>query len=295
MTTFDPTFRVYHLLTPSLPNSGQISGYFDMGDYARRFGELDTSGKYVFSASRQGAIVGLLPAGSLFGSLIAGKIADTMGRRKAISVSALFSCIGTIIEISSRHSWAQYAVGRLVTGLGIGSLSVVVPMYQSESSPTIIRGVLISCYQLFITLGIWTAEMVNYGTHTYPNSASWRITTGISFLWALCLGGGMLFLPESPRYAYRKDRREEARDTIARLAGVDVNAASVDAQLEEIREKLEEERQGEDIKWYEIFTGPRMFYRTMIGVLLQVSLLFLPSLLVFFWRGAVGGTDADTP
>lgn len=235
-----------------------------MEDYARRFGD-----NYEFNAARQGAIVGLLPAGCLFGSLIAGKIADSLGRRLSISVSALFSCIGTIIEISSNTAWAQFAVGRLVTGFGIGAVSVVVPMYQSESSPVILRGVLIACYQLFITLGIWLAEMINYGTHTMPSSASWRIPNGISFLWALILGAGILFLPESPRYAYRMGREDEARQTIARLAGLPTDAASVNMQINEIREKLDEERAGAGAKWYEIFTGPRMLYRTLLGIVLQ--------------------------
>jgi SP family sugar:H+ symporter-like MFS transporter len=252
--------------------SGQISGFFDMEDYGARFGvhNADT-GKYDFSAARQGAIVGLLPAGCLFGSLIAGNIADSLGRRMAISVSALFCCVGNIIEISSETQWAQFAVGRLVTGLGIGSLSVAVPMYQSESSPAILRGVLISCYQLFITLGIWTAEMINYGTHEMTGSASWRIPNGLSFLWSLILGAGIMFLPESPRYAYRKGREEEARHTIARLAGLDDNAPSVNQQIDEIRAKLDEERAGAATNWYEIFTGPRMLYRTLLGITLQVS------------------------
>ncbi|KAK3315241.1 general substrate transporter [Apodospora peruviana] len=246
--------------------SGQISGFFDMHDFARRFGD-----NMEFNAARQGAIVGLLPAGCLFGSLIAGKIADSLGRRMCISVSALFTCVGTIIEISSTTSWAQFAVGRLVTGFGIGSLSVAVPMYQSESSPAILRGILISCYQLFITLGIWTAEMINYGTHTMNNSGSWRIPNGISFLWALILGGGILLLPESPRFAYRAGREEEARNTIARLAGLAPDAPSVNMQIDEIREKLEEERAGAETNWYEIFTGPRMLYRTLLGIILQTG------------------------
>ncbi|KAL2170038.1 hypothetical protein VTG60DRAFT_5378 [Thermothelomyces hinnuleus] len=252
--------------------SGQISGFFDMEDYGRRFGEYNPdTGAYDFSAPRQGAIVGLLPAGCLFGSLIAGNIADTLGRRMAISVSALFCCVGNIIEISSKSVWAQFAVGRLVTGLGIGSLSVAVPMYQSESSPAILRGVLISTYQLFITLGIWTAEMINYGTHNMTNSASWRIPNGLSFLWSLILGGGILLLPESPRFAYRKGREDEARRTIARLAGLDTDAPSVNQQIDDIRTKLEEERAGAATSWYEIFTGPRMFYRTLLGITLQAG------------------------
>ncbi|KAK3304489.1 general substrate transporter [Chaetomium strumarium] len=250
--------------------SGQISGFFDMSDYAARFGAHNPStGAYEFSAARQGTIVGLLPAGCLIGSLIAGNIADSLGRRMAISVSALFCCVGNIIEISSNTVWAQFAVGRLITGFGIGALSVAVPMYQSESSPAIIRGILISTYQLFITLGIWTAEMINYGTHNRTNSASWRIPNGLSFLWSLILGLGILALPESPRYAYRKGREDEARRTIARLAGLDTHHAAVNMQIDEIKAKLDEERAGAETRWYEIFTGPRMLYRTLLGIILQ--------------------------
>ncbi|KAK0673477.1 putative hexose transporter [Cercophora samala] len=252
--------------------SGQISGFFDMEDYGRRFGQFNAlTGTYDFSAPRQGAIVGLLPAGCLFGSLIAGRIADSLGRRMAISVTAVFCCVGNIIEISSSSSWAQFAVGRLVTGFGIGALSVAVPMYQSESAPAKIRGVLISCYQLFITLGIWVAEMINYGTHTMSNSGSWRIPNGLSFLWSLILGVGILFLPESPRFAYRVGREDEARSSIARLAGLDERAPSVNQQIDEIKAKLDEERAGAETSWYEIFTGPRMLYRTLLGITLQAG------------------------
>ncbi|KAL5627212.1 hypothetical protein BROUX41_003365 [Berkeleyomyces rouxiae] len=251
--------------------SGQISGFFSMRDYARRFGELASDGTYQFSAARQGTIVGFLCVGALFGSLVAGKIADTLGRRLCISVSAFFCCIGTIVEVSSSSSWVQFAMGRLVTGLGIGSLSVSVPMYQSESAPAIIRGVLVSMYQLFITLGIWTAEMINYGTEGIDNSASWRIPNGISFLWAIILGLGILVLPESPRFAYRQGRVDEARATIAKLAGVDENDRSVSNQLTEIRVKLEEERAAVDTNIMEIFTGPGMLYRTVLGIVLQAG------------------------
>jgi SP family sugar:H+ symporter-like MFS transporter len=251
---------------------GQIAGFFDMEDFGSRFGEYNAdTGKYDFSAARQGTIVGLLPVGCLFGSLIGGNLAERLGRRLAICVSALFCCIGNAIEISSSSSWVQFALGRFVSGLGIGALSVVVPMYQSESSPIKIRAVLISFYQLFITLGILVANVITFGTHNMSGSASWRIPNGLAFAWSLILGGGILLLPESPRFAYGKGREEEARRTIASLAGLDENAPSVNQQIDEIRAKCEEAAAGATTRWYEIFTGPRMFYRTMLGITLQAG------------------------
>ncbi|KKP04767.1 hypothetical protein THAR02_03104 [Trichoderma harzianum] len=249
--------------------SGQISGFFLMPDYASRFGELQSDGSYTFSAARQGTIVGLLCVGALFGALIAGKMADTIGRRLSISLFSFFICIGTIIEISSSYHWVQFAVGRLVTGLSIGALSVVVPMYQSESTPAVIRGVIISSYQLLITLGIWTAEMVNWGTETKDSSAAWRIPNGLSFAWALVLGAGILFLPESPRYAYSRGRVDEARQTIARLSGLSPDSDIVNHQIADIQAKIDEESKDvNDFRWTEIFTAPRMLYRTVLGVVL---------------------------
>ncbi|KAH7324778.1 general substrate transporter [Stachybotrys elegans] len=237
--------------------SGEISGFFLMDDYLRRFGSQSSDGEYYFSAARQGTIVGLMSIGALFGALVAGKMADTFGRRLSISISAFFACVGTVIEISSSTSWIQLAIGRLVTGLSIGSMSVVVPMYQSECVPAVIRGVVVSSYQLLITLGIWAAEMVNYGTESMNTTASWRIPMGLNFAWALALGAGILFLPESPRYAYSRGRVEEARTTISNLIGLPRDSATVNAQIDAIQAKLTEESElSADFHWKEIFTAP---------------------------------------
>jgi MFS transporter, SP family, sugar:H+ symporter len=142
-------------------------------------------------------------------------------------------------------------------------------MYQSESSPAIIRGVIVACYQLFVTLGIWAAEIVNFGTESIDNSASWRIPNGLGYAWALILGAGILLLPESPRFAFLQGREDEARATIARLAGVDPHHESVNIEINEIRAKVDEDRQSAEARWYEVFTAPRMLYRMMLGICLQ--------------------------
>lgn len=59
---------------------------------------------------------------------------------------------GIIIQVSSSHVWQQYAMGRLVAGLGVGALSANVPTYQAELAPKQIRGLIkpCSCFALFV-------------------------------------------------------------------------------------------------------------------------------------------------
>jgi SP family sugar:H+ symporter-like MFS transporter len=206
----------------------------------------------------------------MFGCLCSAFLADTYGRRLTISGSAFFYIVGVVIEITSKRVRVQFAMGRFAAGLGIGAFSTVVPMYQSESIPKRIRGVTVSLYQWFITLGIWTAYMVNYGTEKgYVDSAQWRIPNGLSALWAIILGVAILSLPESPRFAYREGNKDAARKNMARLNGVAPHNALVDKEIAEIQEKLEAEVTKSDRLWYEIVTGPRMFYLTLLGMVLQ--------------------------
>ena len=143
-----------------------------------------------------------------------------------------------------------------------------------------------STYQLFITLGIFVANCINFGTEKRTNTGSWRIPLGISFLWVLILGVGIVFFPESPRYAYRHGRIEEAKRTMTKLYGVSDNHRVVAEELAEIKEKHEEEMLHQNQKWWEMFTGPRMAYRIALGVSLQ-ALQQLTGANYFFYYGTV--------
>ena len=92
--------------------------------------------------------------GTLVGALLSAPVADLLGRKLSMTVWSLVFCVGVIIQISSEYVWQQVAVGRLVAGFGVGALSVLVPMYQSESGPVHIRGALVRwvlCFYLFIS------------------------------------------------------------------------------------------------------------------------------------------------
>jgi MFS transporter, SP family, sugar:H+ symporter len=149
----------------------------------------------------------MLSIGTLVGALVAAPIANTrnLGRKHSICVWCIVFCVGIIVQMTALDPrWYQVVIGRVIAGLSIGALSVLVPMYQGESSPTHIRGAIVCCYQLFITIGILIAYLINFGIERIQSPASWRIVMGISFVWAFVLGFGILLFPETPRFDYRK-------------------------------------------------------------------------------------------
>ncbi|KAF2817144.1 MFS monosaccharide transporter-like protein [Mytilinidion resinicola] len=255
-------------------DTGQISGFLGMVDFLDRFGQRHADGTAYFSNVRAGLIVGLLSIGTLFGALIAAPIADKIGRKISIQIWCFVFSIGMVIQISSTHSWVQIMMGRWVAGLGVGALSLLVPMYQAETAPPHIRGALISAYQLMITFGIFLAAVFNYAAerHQAGKKASWMITMGLSFVVAAILGFGIIFFPDTPRYNYRLGKTEKAKQTMSHVYGVPENHWSVHHELEEIRIKLEaESEKGSSFhEWYSMFKAPKMFYRIALGMLLQM-------------------------
>ena len=225
-----------------------------------------------------------LSIGTLAGALAVAPIADHIGRKYSMSVWSIVFIIGVIIQMASETSWVQVALGRLVAGAGVGALSIMVPMYTSETGPRQVRGALVSTYQLFITAGIFTADAINFGTEKRSDSGSWRIPMGVGFIWPLILGLGILLFPESPRYAYRKGRVDEARTTMARFYGVSENHREVKREIGEIKQKHDLEVSLGKRPWIELLTGPRMAYRTVLGIVLQ-ALQQLTGANFFFYYG----------
>lgn len=90
-------------------DTGQISGFVAMPDFLRRF--ADEPGP-AFSNGREGTIVGLLSIGTLIGVLVAGPIADKLGRKLAIVTWCVVFIIGITIQIATFYSWVQFAIGK---------------------------------------------------------------------------------------------------------------------------------------------------------------------------------------
>ncbi|KAJ9194466.1 hypothetical protein DTO164E3_7351 [Paecilomyces variotii] len=270
-------------------DTGQISGFLEMPDFLDRFGQRNSQGVAYFSTVRSGLIVALLSIGTLIGALVAAPVADRIGRKHSISFWSVIVSVGFIVQIASVTAWYQMMIGRFIAGLGVGALSLLVPMYQSESAPPWVRGALVSTYQLFITMGIFFAACFNYGTveHQAGNSGSWRIVIGLGWLWAGILGFGIQAFPETPRYDYRHGHVQRATRTLCRIYGASENHWSIQVQLEEIETKLKAESQlkvGPVQDFINMLRAPRMAYRIALGVGLQ-ALQQLTGANYFFYYG----------
>lgn len=81
-----------------------------------------------------------LSIGTLAGALGVAPIADRIGRKPSMSFWSLIFSIGVVVQMAAIRSWQQVAVGRLISGAGVGALSILVPMYVSETGPRQVRG-----------------------------------------------------------------------------------------------------------------------------------------------------------
>ncbi|EHK42563.1 uncharacterized protein TrAtP1_002416 [Trichoderma atroviride] len=220
-----------------------------------------------------GAINGLFQAGGLVGCLSCVKSADVLGRKRAIFITAIVALIGGALQAGS-VSIAMYLVFRFVTGLGIGSIVVLIPLYQSEIAPPRIRGLLVGIHGIMICIGYSVASWVGLGFYfVNASGAQWRLPLAIQCLPPLILAIGVPFLPESPRWLLDQDRPDDALKAFEA-----VRAESDDSMLNDRSAILEEFNtlkgliQHEKMtkhRFVDLFKSPGMRKRCFLGFLVM--------------------------
>jgi SP family galactose:H+ symporter-like MFS transporter len=160
------------------------------------------------STNEIGIIGGAVFGGGLLGTIATGYLSDKFGRRSMIIVSSILFLIG-IAGILLANSFISLLAARLIMGIGVGIVAVAVPSYLSEIAPTHMRGGSVTVFQLFLTLGILLAYLVD---EVFTASGSWRSMFAVIIIPSVVLFVTMLFLPESPRWlmANGKNKKAEA-------------------------------------------------------------------------------------
>jgi MFS family permease len=155
-------------------------------------------------------------------------------------------------------------IPRLLSGAGIGALSMCSPVYIAELAPEHHRGQLATLWQLAITTGIVLVSILNIWLAEWDDG--WRISYGGNIVFALILIGMLKIMPESPRYLVGKGKHDEAREALGKVRFED----QLDWEMENIDCEVKEEVTRGVATWPEVFsTDNSMRYRLLVGVGLQ--------------------------
>ena len=173
-------------------------------------------------------IVGASKAGAVLGTFIGGATMLRYGRRAASAINGVFFTLGPLTQALASGGGAL-ALGRFVAGLGIGASAIVVPAYLAEVAPAARRGTVVQAYELAIALGTLLAVAADAGVAAAFGGwggggegggggvPAWRWMLGLPALGGLAVAGGLLVLPESPRWLVLRGDLDQALSVLRRI------------------------------------------------------------------------------
>lgn len=164
----------------------------------------------------------------LVSSLVASPITRIYGRRTSIICGGSSFLIGAILNATSINL-AMLLTGRIMLGVGIGFGNQAVPLYLSEMAPTHLRGALNMMFQLATTSGVFTANMVNYGTQKLK-PWGWRLSLGLAAFPAILMTVGGICLSETPNSLIERGMRDKGRKVLEKIRGT----KNVDAEFDDM-------------------------------------------------------------
>ncbi|VUC20647.1 unnamed protein product [Clonostachys rosea] len=243
---------------------GTFGGVQGMQSFARMFGQRDPkTGLYVLPGWLSSVMTATPFLGKALGCVCAGGIAERWGRRAAVLGLCISSIIGALLQVSARSA-AQFTIGRSITFAMTGMAIVVVPIYQAETAPKILRGMFTSTIQLMIVLGQLIATLVTYGTKDIPEPRGWQIPVGLQLLIPVLILTFLPLLPESPRWMLSRGRKADAFRSLRKLRG-SASDEEVSKEIEVIQYAHASEQRG---SWSDVFSEKHRV-RTMVAVLVM--------------------------
>uniref|UniRef100_M1A723 Sugar transporter ERD6-like 16 n=1 Tax=Solanum tuberosum TaxID=4113 RepID=M1A723_SOLTU len=166
----------------------------------------------------------IITIGAMIGAITSGRIADFIGRKGAMRMSAIF-CITGWLAVYFSMGTLVLDMGRFLTGYGIGIFSYVVPVYIAEIAPKNLRGGLTTINQLMIVCGSSVAYLL--GT-----VITWRNLALTGILPCTFLLVGLLFIPESPRWLAKVGLEKEFEVALRKLRGKDADVSREAAEIQ---------------------------------------------------------------
>ena len=186
----------------------------------------------------QGFIVSSLVIGCIVGTLIAGSLSDRYGRKKVMIAAAFLFLVSAIMSALPR-TVAEIVIARLISGIAVGTVSVLSPVYIAEIAPARIRGQLVSINQLAIVSGIFLTYLTNW-LLVDMGPANWRWMFAVGAIPSLLFCIALFFIPESPRFLTKIGLRDRALSVLTRING----RQRAEIVLSEVENTMSQEKVG---------------------------------------------------
>lgn len=186
-----------------------------------------------------GISVACLQASAAVGALVAGRLGDIIGRKKCVRIGGLIYFLSAFMQIFA-PGFAVFVAGRTIQGLGVGFLSMTVPIIQTEIAAPHRRGLMVGIEYTFLIAGYMLSCWVDYGFNfMLPDKMSWQGPFVVQIILSFILLFMSFFLPETPRWLAKNGFMDEALQTVADLhANGDTQAEHVQKVFVEIQEAV---------------------------------------------------------
>lgn len=158
-------------------------------------------------------VVTAVSIGTLLGALAGGRIANAIGRKRAMLAIAIGYTLFSGLQAAAAEVWSL-AVIRFLLGLVIGVSIVAAPAFIAESAPARIRGRMLVTFQIATSVGIVVSYLVGLGL---AGTQSWRLILALAAVPAVVVVFLLRGLPDTARWYLMKGRRDEARAVLQRM------------------------------------------------------------------------------
>lgn len=264
-------------------DQGVMGGVNSSPDYIDTVG-IGSNG-VVDDVVHQGGIVSIYYLGAIVGCFAGGWLADRIGRINGIFFGAVFACIGGALQTATQSS-DFILIARVVTGLGTGALTGIVPVFCSEVSESHHRGAFLGYVFIANYLGISVAYWISFGLAFMKGGPDnlegwspfrWRFLLGFQCIPAIILAIFIRFLPDSPRFLASVGRHEEALEVLEHVRGKPAGDPEVEREYQEIVKVSEGAKKSTPIEFAKILfamehghDSPHLTRRAWLCLWLQI-------------------------
>ncbi|KAL7963105.1 general substrate transporter [Trichoderma compactum] len=252
-----------------------------------------------YTSGNDGIWAGIVSSMYQIGGVVAlpfvGPAIDGFGRRVGMLLGAGFIVIGTIVQGVS-HSQGQFMGGRFLLGFGVSIAAAAGPMYVVEINHPAYRGRVGAMYNTLWFSGAIISAGAARGGLNVGGDYSWRLITWLQALFAGLICIFAMFLPESPRWLYVHNKKEQAKAVLTKYHGNgNPDSPWVQLQLFEYEQLLNMD--GADKRWWDyraLFRSRSAVYRLLCNITITVFGQWAGNAVLSYFLGSVLDTAGYT-